>query len=200
MHYPVSADRDPACGSRSHQCAEPALMYAAHFAAGLAIRSRASRAPTWVLLVGAFVPDFLWIAFAGLGLEPADPKIFFDDWSHSFASIIIEATLFAFVFFRWGSGVWLPAWLAVFSHFLLDLPIHPKNIALFPHSSVHMGWNLWSWGEQKEWLGMTNYWWIQLIAVVVLLAFYAGNASRIRIAPNLAAASCIAVLGLHLLF
>jgi hypothetical protein len=175
-------------------------MYAAHFAAGLAIRSRAPRAPTSVLLVGAFLPDFLWITFAGLGLEPAAPKYFFDDWSHSFASIIIEATIFSFVFLRWGIGVWLPAWLAVFSHFLLDLPIHPKRLALFPHSSVHLGWSLWSWGEQKAWLGMTNYWWIQLIAVIVLLAFYARNAKAAGIAPNLAAASCIAVLGLHLLF
>jgi len=38
-------------------------MYAAHFAAGLAIKSRAPQAPTWALLVGAFIPDFVWIAF-----------------------------------------------------------------------------------------------------------------------------------------
>jgi hypothetical protein len=175
-------------------------MYAAHFAAGLAIRSRAPKAPAWILLTGAFVPDFLWIGFAALGLEPAGPRVFFDDWSHSFASIMIEATIFAVFFYRWGIGIWFPAWLAVFSHFLLDLPIHPARLALFPHSSVHLGWDLWSWGEERAWLGMTNYWWIQLIVVLLLLAIYAGNRSVTRIAPNLAAATCVAVLGLHLLF
>lgn len=175
-------------------------MYAAHFAAGLAIRSCAPKAPTWALLVGAFVPDFLWIGFSAVGFEPANGNLFFDDWSHSIISILIEAVLFASLFYRVGAGVWLPAGLAVISHLLLDLPIHPKPIALFPHAAFHVPWDLWSWGELKSWLGMTNYWWIQLIAVAVLLALYARNAKTLGIAPNLAAGSCIAVVGLHLIF
>ncbi|HEY6577730.1 MAG TPA: hypothetical protein VIY09_00280 [Rhizomicrobium sp.] len=175
-------------------------MYAAHFAAALAIKSRAPKAPAWALLGGAFVPDFLWIGFAAAGVEPADPKIYFDDWSHSLLSIVIEATLFALLFYRRGAAVWLPVWLGVFSHFLLDLPIHPRPLALYPHASLHLGWNMWSWGLSKSFLGATNYWWVQLAVTLVLLAIYARGARRIRIAPNLAAASCVAVLGLHLLF
>jgi len=58
-------------------------VYAAHFAAGLAIKSCVPEAPAWALLTGAFLPDFVWIALANRGIEPANPQIFFDDWSHS---------------------------------------------------------------------------------------------------------------------
>jgi hypothetical protein len=56
-------------------------MYAPHFAAALAIESRVRRAPLWALLVGAFLPDLVWIVFARAGVEPAQPSCFFDDWS-----------------------------------------------------------------------------------------------------------------------
>jgi hypothetical protein len=175
-------------------------MYAAHFAAGLAIKSRAPRAPAWAVLGAAFIPDVLWMGLAGAGIEPADPKVFFDDWSHSLASILLEATVLALLFYRRGIGVWLPVWLAAFSHFLLDLPIHPRPLALYPNAPIHLGWNTWNWGSSKSFLGATNYWWVQLGVTLVLLGIYARGARRVRIAPNLAAASCISVLGLHLLF
>jgi hypothetical protein len=33
--------------------------------------------------------------------------------------------------------------LAVFSHFLLDLPMHPADMALWPGSSIRLGMGLW---------------------------------------------------------
>jgi hypothetical protein len=174
-------------------------MYAAHFAAGLAIKGRAPKAPTWALLTGAFLPDFFWIGFAAIGLEPATSKVFFDDWSHSLVSVLVEATAFALLFYRRGLTVWLPVWLAVISHFLLDLPIHPKPIALYPHAAIHAPWDLWAWATAKGFLGITPYWWIQLAIVFVLLAIYAAGAKKSGISNNLVAATCISVLGLHLL-
>src|ERR1700678_4029770 len=112
-------------------------MYAAHFAAGLAIKGRAPKAPTWALLTGAFLPDFFWIGFAAIGLEPATSKVFFDDWSHSLVSVLVEATAFALLFYRRALTVWLQVWLALISHYFLDLPIHPKPIALYPHAAIH---------------------------------------------------------------
>src|SRR5256886_16882488 len=70
-------------------------MYAPHFAAALAIKGRTPEAPLWALLIGAFVPDLLWIALARIGIEPAQTSNFFDDWSHSLISVAILATLFA---------------------------------------------------------------------------------------------------------
>jgi hypothetical protein len=172
-------------------------MYAAHFAAALAVKGQAPKAPAWALLAGVFLPDFAWVALGLAGVEPSQGPAFFDDWSHSLAMIVVWATLFAAFF--WRSAVVLPVWLSVLSHFVLDLPIHPKTIALFPHSSVHLGWNSWNYGLSRSWLGATHYWWIELAFLVLLLGIYVQGALRARLAGNLILASCMLVLGLHLM-
>jgi hypothetical protein len=174
-------------------------MYAAHFAAALAVKGQAPKAPAWALLVGAFLPDVAWVAFGLMGIEPSQGPAFFDDWSHSLAMVMVWASLFAAVFWRQGLAVMLPVWLAVLSHFALDLPIHPKNIALYPHSSVHLGWNSWNYGLSKSWLGATHYWWIELAFLIILMMVYLQGAMRAQFAGHLICASCILVLGLHLL-
>jgi len=167
-------------------------MYAAHFAAGLAIKSRVPKAPAWALLIGAFLPDFFWVVLGVAGVEPSQGPAFFDDWSHSLAMVILYGILFSLIFWRKGLAVMLALWAAVFSHFLLDLPIHPKNIALYPYSSVHLGWGLWSLGPRK-------YWWVQFGVLAVLMLIYAEGARKLRFSGNLIAATCILVLGLHIM-
>lgn len=175
-------------------------MYAAHLAAGLAIKAHAPKAPAWALLIGAFVPDLTWIALAVMGVEPAAKGLFFDGWSHSLASIIVEATLFTLIFYRSRIGVRVAIWAAVFSHFVLDVGIHPRPLELFPHSAITLGGDFWSWGAQKAYLGETHYWWIQLLAVLALLTLYLRRRATAQIPPNLAAASCLTVVGLHFFF
>jgi hypothetical protein len=82
-------------------------------------------------------------------------------------------------------------WLAVASHVLLDLPIHPKDLALYPTSSIHLGWGLWS-------LGPAIYWWIQLAALAVFAGIYV-HGSRKTLPANLIAATCVTLLSLHLM-
>src|ERR1051325_2609530 len=82
-------------------------MYAPHFAAALAINGRSPGAPLWALLIGAFIPDLAWIAFARIGIEPAQASNFFDDWSHSLVSVAILATLFASAFLHRGKTVFV---------------------------------------------------------------------------------------------
>ena len=168
-------------------------MYAAHFAAGLAIKTRAPEAPVWALLTGAFIPDFIWIVLANRGIEPTEAAVFFDDWSHSLATTIVWASLFAMIFWRRGKVAVIGIWIAVFSHFILDFAIHPKFIALYPHSSLHLGLAV------STKLGFRNYWWIQLGIVFALMLVYVVGARRLRLPANLIAASCVAVLALHLL-
>jgi hypothetical protein len=184
----------------AHEPSPAALMYAAHFAAGLAISSRAPRAPIWALLAGCFLPDIIWIVLAASGIEPADPSGFFDDWSHSLASILVEASVFALLFLRRGVYVWAPIWLAVASHYLLDVLIHPKPLALYPHAMRHAPWDLWSWGAAKTSLFFTHYWWVQFGIMVPLIAVYALGARKQSLPANLIAATALSLLGLHLLF
>jgi hypothetical protein len=167
-------------------------MYAAHFAAALAIKRHAPKAPAWALLVGAFLPDFFWVGFGVAGIEPSQGPAFFDDWSHSLAIVLLWASLFSLFFLRRGLPVVFPIGLAVLSHFLLDLPIHPKNLALDPHSSLHLGWGLWR-------IGPRNYWWVQPGVVIVLTLIYVQGARKLHFASHLILATCILLLGLHLM-
>src|ERR1041385_4859868 len=154
-------------------------MYAAHFVAGLVIKRRVPQAPTWAFVGGAFVPDVIWVVLANRGIEPTEPQVFFDDWSHSLLMIMVWATLFALIFWRREREVVIAVWLAVFSHFLLDFSIHPKFLALYTHSSLHLGRVL------SGTLGAPTYWWSQLCIDAVLNAAYAQGARRLRFKANL---------------
>jgi hypothetical protein len=162
-------------------------MYAAHFAAGMAIGSHAPRAPTWALLVGAFLPDFLWIGLAAAGVEPTATPVYFDDWSHSLATVVVWATVFAACFRGRGAAA---VWLAVFSHFLLDAPIHPKPLGLYPYSSLRLGWGT---APRME------YWLVQLAVVVVLAGVYVVGARRQRVPGRWIAVTVGELLALHTL-
>src|SRR5215831_7476557 len=164
-------------------------MYAAHLGAGLAIKSRVWNVPTWALLVAAFLPDILWIPLATLGIE-SRPTAWHDDWSHSFLMVLIWATLFALFFIRWGRAVAAAVWIAVFSHFLLDLPIHPKDLALYPHSTIHLGMGLWS-------IGRLRYWIVESCLLVVLMAVYVGGALKNGLPLKQAAGTCLLLVALH---
>lgn len=175
-------------------------MYTAHFAAALAVKARAPEAPAWALITAAFVPDFLWVVLAVAGVEPTQPPLgFFDDWSHSAVMIVVWASLFAALFWRMGRSVSLPVWITGLTHIPLDFLIHPKRLALYPHSSIHLGWDLWDWGQEKGWLGANQYWWVELAVIVVCAAVYVQGARKYRFAPNLIAASCVALAALHLM-
>jgi hypothetical protein len=167
-------------------------VHAAHFAAALAIKGRVPQAPTWALLTGAFVPDLLWVPLAMLGVEPTAPAVFFDDWSHSLATTVLWATLWAALFWRRGRVVAAAAWIAVFSHFLLDMPIHPQPLALYPHSILHLGFSY-------QQVSTTVYWWVQLAVLVALSLVYVQAARRHGAPLRLVAASCLVMLSLHLL-
>jgi len=174
-------------------------MFAAHFAAGLAVKAAQPKAPAWAVLSGAFLPDLFWIGFAGAGAEPTGDAAYFDGWSHSVASIAIQALLFALCFRRFGRGVMIAAAIAVLSHLPLDALIHPSPLELWPHSAIVLGPPTWAWGQVGSALGKSQYWWVQLAIVAPLLGFYWRGMSG-RLPSNLAAASCLLVIGLHLAF
>ena len=173
-------------------------MYAPHFAAALAIKGRVREAPLWALLIGAFIPDLLWIVLARIGIEPAQTSNFYDDWSHSLVSVAILATLFASAFLRRGKSVFVAIWLAVFSHFLLDFPVHPKRLALAPLTGIYLGWDLLAWGSRPGWLGAINDWWLQAAVLLVLLLVYATAARRNNLQPAVTA-SVTFLIGIQLL-
>jgi|SRR5215468_3267096 len=150
-------------------------MYAGHFAMGLAIKAKEPRAPTTGLLIGTGLLDILFGPFVLLGIErvtmtPGSSPGFsldFIDWSHSLVMSLVWSAAYALLWLRRGRAVAIAMAFAVFSHFLLDLPMHPHDMALWPYSSVHLGFGLWKTG---------SWWWVELACVLLGSGFYATRA------------------------
>ncbi len=175
-------------------------MYVGHFASALALKAREPRAPTWALVLGVGILDVLFGIFVPLGLERATLtpgvapgfRLDFIDWSHSLAMSLVWATLFAALFWRRGRTVALVCGFAVFSHFLLDLLMHPGDLALWPHASVHVGLGLWTFHPP--------WWWIfELAFIAACLGYYVARARRLGSFGGRAWAVVAVVLALHVL-
>lgn len=154
-------------------------MFAGHFAAGLAIKAREPRAPTWAVLVGIGVCDILFGAFLALGIERATMtpgvspgfRLDFIDWSHSFAMSVVWGILFGLLFIRQGRAVALACGIAVFSHFVLDVVMHPGDLAVWPHSEAHVGFGLWTRSPPL-------WWFVELAFIGACAAYYLHSAKK----------------------
>jgi len=175
-------------------------MYAGHLGLGLALKAREPRAPTWALLLGVGLLDILFGPFVLLGIErvrmtPGVPPGFsldFIDWSHSLAMSLVWAVLFGLCFAGRGRAVATMCGFAVFSHFLLDLPMHPGDLALWPGSSVHLGFGLWTrWPH--------GWWWFELLVIALCCGYYGARARRSERFGRRAVWACVVVLALHVL-
>src|SRR6266545_5273723 len=173
-------------------------MYAGHFAMGLALKARKPEAPTWALLIGTGLLDILFGPFVLLGIDrvtmvPGGSPGFsldFIDWSHSLAAALVWSALFAACFWRRGSAIAAIMGFAVFSHFLLDLPMHPADLALWPGSPVHLGLGLWR---------TPFWWWFELAFTALGCGYYWTRARQLRTFGGHASWACAIVLALHAL-
>lgn len=167
-------------------------MWAAHFAAGVAIKSRVPEAPIRPLLAAMFLPDFVWIGLGAVGVEPAAPGHFFDGWSHSLVMVLLYASITAFLFRGYGRMVAAAFFIGVFSHFLLDLPIHPAPLELYPHSGIQFDFGLATVDSMR-------YWDVQLLVTILLLGLYVQWMRRVSQSRARVVQTCVGVLAIHLL-
>ena len=153
-------------------------MYAGHFVAGLVLKTRVPRAPTWGLMVGVGVLDILFGPFVLLGWERVSitpgisPGFSLDyiDWSHSLLMSIVWSGVYAAFFWPRGRTVALVMGVAVFSHFVLDLVVHPGDLALWPGAAAHLGFGLWTIAPPL--------WWFIELAVIAAGGWYYWQRSK----------------------
>jgi hypothetical protein len=175
-------------------------MYAGHFAAGLAIKVAEPRASMAAVLGLVFLPDLLWLGFSVGGLELVGPGLWFDGWSHSIASIILQAVVVGMLWWRQGIGVAAALACAVLSHLILDLPIHPAPLELYPHATAGIGDFLHGWAGHAALFGKTNGWWIEAAIVVCGVSIYLAGSRRAGVDKAIASAAAILVAWLHVAF
>jgi hypothetical protein len=92
------------------------------------------------------------------------------------------------LFWKQGRAVSFATGLAVFSHFLLASPVHLKDLAIYPHSSIHLGLGL-------SQVSRMTYWCLQPGVILVLLAIYLLSARRLRVAGKPVLPNCALVVG-----
>lgn len=175
-------------------------MYAGHLAVGLAIKAAQPRAPMAALTVLVFLPDLLWLGLSVSGIEIVERGRWFDGWSHSIASIVLQSAIVALLWRRQGIGVSAAVGCAVLSHLVLDLPIHPAPLEWYPHAASGLGDFLDGWARHAAWLGKTNGWWVEAAVVAGGLSIYLAGARRAGIRMTTAGAAAILVAWLHVVF
>jgi hypothetical protein len=175
-------------------------MYAGHFAAGLAIKVAEPRAPMAALAGLVFLPDLLWLGFSVGGIELVEPGQWFDGWSHSIASIMLQAAIVAMLWWRQGAGVAAAVTGAVLSHLILDLPIHPAPLEFYPHATAGVGDFLHGWAGNAALFGKTNGWWLEAAVVVCGVSIYSAGSRRAGVEKATASAAAILVAFLHVAF
>lgn len=136
-------------------------MYIGHFAIGLALKARLPKVPALPIMLGIGFLDLLDGLFIVLGwnqVQPnlqAGPYLFFDlsfiDWDHSLLAALCWSALWGALFLR-DRRVALIAFIAAFSHFLADWPMHNADLALYPHAAQHLGLGLWGRLGTLAWL------------------------------------------------
>jgi len=131
-------------------------MYIGHFAVGLAAKKVAPRPSLGTYFMAASFLDLLWPVFLLLGIERVeiDPgntvftplSFVYYPFSHSLLMAAVWALVFSFVYYRIRKdttvALWL--WVAVFSHWILDLITHRADLPLYPGGDTVVGFGLWN--------------------------------------------------------
>jgi hypothetical protein len=135
-------------------------MYVGHFAIGLAIKAASPRTPNLPIMMGVGFMDIMDGIFVMLGIDrvtpnlQAGPYLYFDltfiDWDHSLLMAMVLSLAWGALFIRMPKTA-LIAFLASFSHFLADWPMHNADLALYPHAAEHLGYGLWSRLGNASW-------------------------------------------------
>jgi hypothetical protein len=132
-------------------------MFVGHYAASLALKSFEQKVSLGVLFLAVQFVDILFFPFVLAGIERMNIVENFTQSTHfeleymPFTHGLLASALWAvaaYAVFRW-VVVKKQSWavvvaLAVFSHWLLDLPVHTPDLPLWSDASPKLGFGLWS--------------------------------------------------------
>lgn len=103
---------------------------------------------------------------------------------------IAWSILYAVIFLKRGRAVAIACGVSVFSHFVLDLFMHPGDLALYPHSRAHLGFGIWT-------IAPPFWWFFELAFIFACAAFYLVRAKKIGTFGGRGISACAVVLFLH---
>ena len=147
-------------------------MYPGHFAAGLVLKTLKPESPTWGIMIGIGLLDWLFGVFVVLGMEGGTFNHLDIPWSHSLAMAVLWSALFAALFWRRGADVTGIMFAAVMSHWVLDLFSHHPDMRLWPYAGK-------GFGLYQTFGGLAG--WSELLITVGATAWYAASSRKTRL-------------------
>ncbi len=132
-------------------------MIAGHFGFAAAVKAKAPRAPLWALMLASVWMDVIFVPLFAAGIEPIEKVpgthggygegVIHADYTHSLVGALVIALVFGLVCaIWWRRSVALVLGAVVFSHWVLDLPMHRADMPLLPGnlgSLPLLGFGLW---------------------------------------------------------
>jgi hypothetical protein len=141
-------------------------MFVGHYSVAFACRTERNRIPLWVLFVAVQFLDYIWATLVLLGIEKlrvikgftAGSMLdsYFHPYSHSLITAVIWSAVAAFVYktvcSRYGrhynKSAPIIIGLAVFSHWILDLVAHPRDLPIYGNTAK-VGFGLWNYRDPE---------------------------------------------------
>ena len=139
-------------------------MFVGHYSVAFAAKSERNRIPLWVLFVAVQFLDFIWATLVLLGIEKlrvikgftAGSMLdsYFHPYSHSLITAIAWAALAAIAYkplckwfgYAYSKSAPLIVGVAVFSHWILDLIVHPRDLPIYDNT-WKVGFGLWNYRD-----------------------------------------------------
>jgi hypothetical protein len=149
-------------------------MFVGHYSVAFACRTERNKIPLWVLFVAVQFLDYIWATLVLLGIEKlrvikgftAGSMLdsYYHPYSHSLITAVIWSAVAAFVcktvcgrhpfdsaqgrLSHYSNSVPLIIGLAVFSHWILDLVAHPRDLPIYDNAAK-VGFGLWNYRDPE---------------------------------------------------
>jgi len=141
-------------------------MFVGHYSVAFACRRQRNKIPLWVLFIAVQFLDYIWATLVLLGIEKLRVikgftegsmlDSYFHPYSHSLITAVIWSAVAAFVYkticsrhvCHYSKSAPLIIGLAVFSHWILDLVAHPRDLPIYDNAAK-VGFGLWNYRDTE---------------------------------------------------
>lgn len=141
-------------------------MFVGHYSVAFAARTERNKIPLWVLFIAVQFLDYIWATLVLLGIEKLrvikgfTAGSMLDSYFHPYSHSLIAAILWSVTaaigykpFCRWlgysyTKSASLVVGAAVFSHWLLDLIAHPRDLAIYDNT-WKVGFGFWRYRDPE---------------------------------------------------
>jgi hypothetical protein len=158
----------------TNQRATHPSMFVGHYSVAFACRTERNKIPLWVLFIAVQFLDYIWATLVLLGIEKlrvikgftAGSMLdsYFHPYSHSLITAILWSAVAALIYkgvcsrrpfdsaqgrlSHYSKSAPLIIGLAVFSHWILDLIAHPRDLPIYDNTAK-VGFGLWNYRDPE---------------------------------------------------